>query len=66
MKENEAKHSRSVSSRTLMDLGPDGGVFFCKQVPYLMQINLLYCFIVSLSNDFFCFKQLKWPQMLKL
>lgn len=49
-----------------MDLGPDGGVFFCKQVPYLMQINLLYCFIVSLSNDFFCLKQLKWTQMLKL
>lgn len=49
-----------------MDTGADGGVFFCKQVLYLMQINLLYCFIVSLSNDFLRFEQLKKTQMLKL
>lgn len=42
-----------------MDPGADGGVFFCKQVLYLMQINRLDCRIVSLSSDFFCFEELK-------
>lgn len=51
MKENEAKQSRSLSSRTLMDPWADPGVFFCKQLLYLMQINLFYSFMVSFSND---------------